>query len=151
MSTTDNNQVSEHLDDEDPLVQLRRAQEAQGKGMSALKYGLMILALTFGTALIIALLGKFHGGPYCDGTIGTGPGQTRILGYLCDRTHQILFFAIPGAISFFGFLGCVLTTYKRWKLNARSTWQPWLFATWLLLLFSLSWITGTGTLALTGH
>ncbi|WP_370625807.1 hypothetical protein [Corynebacterium sp. TAE3-ERU16] len=120
----------------DPLLRLERNNSSTRQ---AIIYALAIPPLTFLTAFVVAMISRAQGGPLCDA--GTSS-------WICSRTYEILFPVIPGTVTLGGTLGAAWITYRRWARYER--WRPWLAALWPLMLFTLAWITGVGTMAVIG-
>ncbi|MEZ2122049.1 MULTISPECIES: hypothetical protein [unclassified Corynebacterium] len=120
----------------DPLLRLERNNSSTRQ---AIVFALAVPPLTFLTAFVIAMISRAHGGPLCD-------AGTSI--WICSRTYEILFPVIPGLVTLGGTFGAAYITYRRWARYER--WRPWLAALWPLMLFSLAWITGVGTMAVIG-
>ena len=63
--------------------------------------------------------------------------------------HMDLFAAIPGAVALGGTLLGALITYRVWAHYGR--WRPWLAILWVLVPFTLLWMTSFGTMLIIGH
>lgn len=120
----------------DPLERLERNERS---GKQAYIYAGSVFGLTVVTAIIIAIIGAITGGPLCDA------GKSV---FVCSRAFELAFPLIPGAISFFGAAGCFWMTYLKWRSFQR--WRPWLAMCWVLLPWTLAWMTGTFSIAMFG-
>nr|WP_232958807.1 hypothetical protein [Corynebacterium marambiense] len=120
----------------DPLLRLERNNSSTRQ---AIIYAFSIPPLTFLTAFVVAMISRTQSGPLCDA--GTSD-------WICSRTYEILFPVIPGLVTLGGTLGAAWITYRRWARYER--WRPWLAALWPLMLFTLAWTTGVGTMAVIG-
>lgn len=122
--------------DDDPL---KRLEKKEYTWRQAVRYAVGVIAATLLTALVIAIIGYLVGGPNCDAGTST---------FICSRTFELLFPLVPGAISLIGALYCFWMTYVRWK--SFSNWRPWLAMCWVLMPWTLAWMTSTFTIAMLG-
>ena len=120
-----------------PLYQLERHRQSL---QQAVFFAASTIFLTLLAGLMLALTSHALGGPLCDAGVAT---------WICSHTFELFFPLLPGAIALAGLIGCALGCYKKYKNHDR--WQPWLAALWVLLPFTLMWLTGTGTMAIVGH
>ncbi|WP_238597052.1 hypothetical protein [Corynebacterium heidelbergense] len=120
----------------DPLLRLEHNERSTRQ---AIRYFIAVPVVTLLTALVIALISRGLGGPYCDDGVG----------WLCSRSAQIWFAVLPGLISIGGFFGAAWICYLKWKNHTR--WRPWIGVVWFLMPFMLMWVTSTGALLLLGH
>src|SRR5699024_4450843 len=123
-------------DDEDPLDRL---QKKEYSWRPAVTYAVGVIAATLLSALVIAIIGMIVGGPNCDAGTST---------FICSRAFELAFPLIPGAVSLFGALWGFWMTYVRWKNFVN--WRPWLAMCWVLMPWTLAWMTSTFTIAMFG-
>ena len=89
---------------------------------NAISYAVAVPAITFLVAFVIAMI---------------------------SRTFEVLFPAIPGAVALGGTLLGAWITYRVWAHYGR--WRPWLAILWVLVPFTLLWMTSFGTMLIIGH
>lgn len=121
---------------QDPL---KRLELNERSARQAWMYLVAVPALTLGAALIILVVSRASGGPACD----SGDAS-----WLCTRTAEVLFAAVPGTIATAGMFGAAWITYAKWKNYIR--WRPWIGVVWFLMPFALMWVTSTGAMLLSG-
>ena len=68
--------------------------------------------------------------------------------FICSRWAELALPLVPGAVSLFGALGCFWITYLRWKNF--GNWRPWLAMCWVLMPWTLAWMTSTFSIAMFG-
>lgn len=122
--------------DDDPLEELERKEYSW---RPAVKYALSVIAATLLTALVIGIIGAVVGGPNCDAGLH---------GFICARWTELAFPLIPGAVSLIGALIGFWITYVRWK--SFGNWRPWLAMCWVLMPWTLAWMTSTFSIAMFG-
>ncbi|WJZ03935.1 hypothetical protein [Corynebacterium freiburgense] len=127
---------SEQITD-DPLERLERNQSSTRQ---AIAFAIAVPVVTFLTAFIIAIISRTSGGPLCDAGISD---------WICSRQYEILFPIIPGVIALSGTLLAAWITYVKWRSYGR--WRPWLAIIWVLMPFTLAWMTGFGTMLIIGQ
>ncbi|MBV7294324.1 hypothetical protein KRX51_00085 [Corynebacterium sp. TAE3-ERU12] len=120
----------------DPLERLERNERS---GRRAYAYTAGVIAATFLSAAIIAIIGAVTGGPIC------AAGKSH---FICSHTFELLFPIVPSLVSLFGALGCFWLTWVQWSRRLR--WRPWLAMCWVLMPFTLIWMTGTLPIAMLG-
>lgn len=122
--------------DDDPLKRLERKEYSW---RPAVKYAGAVIGATFLTAIIIGVISAVVGGPICDA------GEHV---FICSRWAELAFPLVPGAVSLIGALGCFWITYLRWR--SFSNWRPWLAMCWVLMPWTLAWMTSTFSIAIFG-
>ena len=121
----------------DPLFRLERNRTSTH---NAISYAVAVPAITFLVAFVIAMISRTMGGPLCNAGVST---------WSCSRTFEVLFPAIPGAVALGGTLLGAWITYRVWAHYGR--WRPWLAILWVLVPFTLLWMTSFGTMLIIGH
>ena len=144
-----------HFDDDDPLDRLQRQNYSWrpalryagavvgGTFLAAVAIGVWhvtaVVGGTFLAAIIIGVISAVQGGPNCD-------DGTHV--FICSRWAELALPLVPGAVSLFGALGCFWITYLRWKNF--GNWRPWLAMCWVLMPWTLAWMTSTFSIAMFG-
>ncbi|WP_295626397.1 hypothetical protein [uncultured Corynebacterium sp.] len=123
-------------DDDDPLRHLERKDYSW---RPALKYAAAVVGATFLTAIILGVASAIIGGPNCDDGSHV---------FICSRAFELAFPLVPGAVSLIGALGGFYMTYVRWKNF--GNWRPWLAMCWVLMPWTLAWMTSTFSIAMFG-
>lgn len=123
--------------DADPLLRLERDRKSS---RYALGFAISVPLVTFLVGFVIAITSRTLGGPLCVAGKST---------WICSRTFEILFPVVPGSIALLGVLIAAWITYRTWANYGR--WRPWLAIIWFLMPFSLTWLTGFGTMAVVGQ
>lgn len=118
----------------DPLLRLERNARSTRQ---AVIYFVAVLLIPILVAFIIALISRSSGGVYCTTDEGT---------WLCSDAWRIAFGLVPALISLFSLFGAAFLCYQKWKSFQR--WRAWLGVTILLIPYTMSWVTTTGSLYL---
>ncbi|WP_297188445.1 hypothetical protein [uncultured Corynebacterium sp.] len=121
----------------DPLLRLERRHKSS---VAAVVWGFATPILTILTGLLVAVIGRASGGPLCEAGLAT---------WLCTRWSEIAICVVPLAVAFGGLIGAGINCYIKFKTYNR--WWPWLAVMWVLLPFSLGWMTSFGTIAIIGR
>lgn len=125
------------LVDADPLYRLERNQNST---RNAIGFAIAVPMLTFLTAFVVAMISRTLGGPLCSAGRAT---------WICSRRFEILFPLLPGLVSVGGTFLAAFITYRVWSRYGR--WRPWLAILWVLVPFTLFWITSTGPILIIGQ
>lgn len=115
----------------DPLLRLERNNRST---RNAVIFFCVIIAATFGSALIIYIASQTVGGPLCEAD------QSAML---CSDTFRWVFALVPTAIAVFGQFGSAWITYTQWRDRLR--WRPWLAVVWFIMPFTLAWVISVGS------
>ncbi|WP_448851896.1 hypothetical protein [Corynebacterium sp. 335C] len=121
---------------EDPLDRLERNVRS---GRMAYWYTGAVIVLTILSAIVVAVAGAVSGGPLCDA------GHSS---FICSRTWEIVFPLVPSAVSLVGALGGFWQCYSKWRRFER--WRPWIAMVWILLPWTLIWMTSTMPILMLG-
>ena len=116
--------------DEDPLDRLERT--IIRSGTRAYWYAGSVVVATVVSAVVVAVAGAAAGGPNCDAGWSS---------FICSRTWEIVFPLVPSLISLIGALGAFWKCYDTWRRFER--WRPWIAMIWVLLPWTLIWMTAT--------
>lgn len=118
----------------DSLLRLERNARSTKQ---AIIYFVAVLITPIVAAVIVAFISRASGGVYCSADASA---------YLCTDGWRIAFGLIPAFISLFSLFGAAYLCYTKWKSFQR--WRAWLGVTILMIPYTMSWVTTTGSLYL---
>lgn len=121
----------------DPLLRLERRHKSS---VQAVVWGFAVPILTILTGFLVAVIARANGGPLCDAGLAS---------WLCTRWAEIAICVAPLIVSFGGLIGAGIQCYIKFKTYNR--WWPWLAVMWVLIPFTLGWMTSFGTIAIIGR
>lgn len=127
----------ELADAPDPLV---IAQRNRASTKQAIWWTLGNIIVTFIVALILAGVSRAIGGPLCDAGEAT---------WICSRSAEIWWPVATSIVPIVGVLGCALLLYRKYVTYTR--WRPWMGAFWVLVPWSMLWMTTVGQMLIVGH
>ena len=121
--------AEELAESEDPV---RRAERNRASTRQALWYLAVILVGTFLTGGLLAVLARALGGPLC-----TPDGAD----WLCSEASQTWWPIAASVTPIAGLIGCGVIMVR--KLKSYLRWRPWMGVFWVLVPFTMWWLTYT--------
>ncbi len=119
----------------DPVEQEERNRRS---GRQAIAWLIGIPALTVVLAVLLGVVFRLVGGPLCD------EGAM----FLCTRAAQIWWPVLTSLVPVIGLLGCAVIMVR--KLRSYTRWRIWMGVFWIMVPFSMLWMTSTIPIAMTG-
>lgn len=126
----------ELADSVDPVAQEERNRRS---GRQAVVWLFGIPVLTFVLAGVLGLVFRLIGGPLCDAGEAT---------WLCSRAAQIWWPVLTSIVPVVGVLGCAAIIVH--KLRTYTRWRIWMGVFWVMVPFSMLWMTTVIPIAMAG-
>lgn len=105
----------------------------------AVWYTVAVVVGTVVVGFLLAIPARLSGGEFCDAGTAT---------WFCSRSSQIWWPFASSVIPVAGLLGCAFIMNHKLKNYIR--WRPWMGAFWVLVPWSMLWMTQVFQIAITG-
>lgn len=127
----------ELADAPDPLEEARRNQASTRQ---AIWWAAGTVLGTFVVAFLLAIPARLAGGELCE--VGTAT-------WICSRAAEIWWPIATSIVPVGGVIGCAIMLYRKYINYTR--WRPWMGAFWILVPWSMLWMTTVGQMLIVGH
>ncbi|WPF66099.1 MULTISPECIES: hypothetical protein [unclassified Corynebacterium] len=121
----------------DPAVQHERNRASTRQALWWLGGTVVLSAVV---CLVLALLARALGGPYCEAGEAT---------WLCSRAAQVWWGVGSAVVPVAGLVGCMVIMVR--KLQRYTRWRAWMGIFWVLVPHAMMWMTTTLPYAIVGN